>query len=425
VNFLQAGVTGTRSRMGLLFLALIILVIFDDEMKVPKRQVLFLTFLTSMILAYYTISYLFVFLALCVVLLSAMSRLKRSGSKRFRREQIFSLSVLVLSAALVYLWWGLLTQGSFNDLSSALIRSFESLVQVANVEARSPVEQKVYATGLQGPGDVLNLFTYYATVALAAVGVAFSAVKPKETKFEDEYRFLLIGCLVLWILAVAMPGLSHIISIENMFAYTLIILLPCIPLGAVAIVRVLSLLRTALKRIEPTAFRRHANPFLRAFSRRLEPVQAIIVVLLILTILSNTGVSYQLFGQPQAALLNSQGQQYDQWYVHPQEIVSAGWLSTHAQQGDVFSDSYGITPLAIGSLLQPSSGQSLTWFPVPKWNFTTPAYLYLRYENVVDHTAILSSGTYLNSSQPFTPVPTSLPGDKIYSNGGSDIYLRS
>jgi len=304
-----------------------------------------------------------------------------------------------------------------------LRNSLGSLVQVANVEARTATEQKAYATGLQGPGDVLNLVTYYATVALVALGVVFSALKPKETKFEDEYRFLMIGCLVLWILEVAMPALGHAIAIENVLVFTLIVLLPCIPLGAAAIVRVFSLLRTTLKRIEPTALRRHENPLLRTFSRRLEPVHAIIVVLLILTILANTGVDYQLFGQSYAVLLNSHGQQYDTWYIHPQEIASAGWLSTHAQENaSVFSDAYGGTRLSLGARLQ-SSTQPLTLFPVKNWNSTAPGYLYLRYENVVDKTTVSSGVSVTKASQLYTPVPTNLPGDKIYSNGGSDIYL--
>ena len=326
---------------------------------------------------------------------------------------------------MVYLWWGILTQGSFGVFWKVLSDSAQSLVQLANIEARTPTEQKVFATGLQGPGDVLRLFAYYATIALAALGVAFATFKRKESKFQDEYRFLMIACLILWVVAAAMPGLGHFVPIEQVLAFTLVILLPCIPLGALAIVRALPFFGGALRRIEPKALRRHEILHLHTFSRRTELVQAIIVVVLILTILGNTGVSYQLFGQPQAVLLNSQGQQYDTWYIHPQELAAAGWLSTRAQANVlVFSDQYGFARVGIGALLQPSV-QPFTWNPISNWNSTGSGYLYLRYENVVDHTAILSLQRYTNASEIYTSVPTNLRGDKIYSNGGSDIYLRS
>ena len=425
VSFLEAGIVSVRSRIVLLFLVLLILVAFDNEIRGQKRQVLALTFLACMILTYYTFSYLFVFLMLCVVFISALSERNRPPSKRVKHKQIFGLSMLVLCAAAVYLWWGILAQGTVSSFWQVLSNSIRSLAQSANLEARTPVEQKVYATGLQGPGDVLRLFAYYATVLLAALGVAFAIFKSKETKFPDEYRFLMIACLVLWAVAAAMPGLGSFVPIEQVLVFTLVILLPCIPLGALTIVRAFALLRAALRRIEPTALRRHESPSSRASSRRLEPVQAIIVMVLILTLLGNTGVSYQLFGQPQAVLLNSQGQQYDMWYVHPQEIASVGWLSTRVQQDPyVFSDYYGLVRVGMGTLLQPSA-QPFKWNSIWDWNLTESGYLYLRYENVVDHTAIVSKQRLTNASQIYTAVPTSFRGDKIYSNGGSDIYLWS
>jgi uncharacterized membrane protein len=331
-------------------------------------------------------------------------------------------------AAMVFLWWGMLTQGSFSDFTLVLSKSVTSLLQLASIEARSPAEQRIYGIGLQGPADILNIFTYYATAALAAAGVAFSVFKPKETKFEDEYRFLMIGCLILWILTVVTPTLSYALNSTQVLVFTLIILLPCIPLGASTIVRAFSLLSAALRRIGPTPLRRHEKPlFFGTLSRRIEPVQAIIVVLLILTIVTNTGLNYQLSGQPAAVLLNSRGQQYDTWYVHTQELASAGWLTSHNGADTVVStDQYSVFRLGLATaLLYPTLPPSYLLRPITDSPSNASGYYYSRYENVIDNTAIVSKQRLTAASQLYVPVAnTSLrAGDKIYSNAGSDVYL--
>jgi len=427
VTFLEAAVTSVRSRMGLLFLALILLVIFDAEIDGQKRQVLFLVFLSSMVVSYYTFSYLFVFLCLCTVILLA-TRWNRPRSKRLHPEHTLSLSILVLSAALVYLWWGIATQGSATGFITALHNSISSLTQIASLEARTATDQKIYATGLQGPAEVLNLIAYYATAALAVLGAVIATLRPKETKFEREYQSLMIGSLLLWVFVVAMPGLAYFVNTVNLLAFTLIILLPCIPFGAAVITRAPQLVSTVLTRSGLTTLRGHENSSLRALSRRKEQAQAVVVVLFILTFLANTGLSYQLFGQPRAVLLNSQGQQYDTWYVHPQEIAAGTWLSTHEDANiHIYADGYGSPRLSIAWELLPVTQQGSPHplvFVVRNGQGATSGYSFLRYENVVDGTAILSGQTVTSVSQLYTPVANTslLSGDRIYSNGGSDIY---
>jgi uncharacterized membrane protein len=115
VDFLYAGVTSVRSRMGLLFFAFVILSLFDDEIVGEKRRVLFFAFLSCMIVSYYAFSYLFVFLIFIVLIRSAIPRAPRLNcffSSNSQKERIFLLSTLLICAAFVVLWWGVLTQRS-------------------------------------------------------------------------------------------------------------------------------------------------------------------------------------------------------------------------------------------------------------------------------------------------------------------------
>jgi uncharacterized membrane protein len=166
----------------------------------------------------------------------------------------------------------------------------------------------------------------------------------------------------------------------------------------------------------------------RELSRQKKQADVIIAVLLILTLFANTGLSYQLFGQPRAVLLNSHGQQYDTWYIHPQEIAAGTWLWTNERpKTHIYVDSYGAPRLKIAWSLVPvtlqgSPDQSI--FPIFEV-LKTPRYTYARYENVVDGTVTLSGQTVTSTSALYSPVAnTSLEsGNRIYSNGGSDIYL--
>jgi uncharacterized membrane protein len=329
-----------------------------------------------------------------------------------------------LSAALVYLWWGILTQGGATDFVTTLHNSINSLTQIASIEARTATDQKIYASGLQGSAEVLNLVAYYSTAALAALGALIATVRYKEAKFEREYRVLMIGSLVLWLFAIAMPGLSYFVSATVVFEFTLVILLPSIPLGALAIVRVPRVASSVLTQTGLKSSRSDKTSSL-VRARQNEQVHAILVVLLILMILANTGLSYQLFGQSKAVLLNSQGQQYDTWYIHPEEIAAGTWLYTYnTVNSTTYVDSYSFVRLNVAQELLPANQQgSLHTAPVGQ-GVTLPAYFFLRYENVVDGTAILSGQTVTSSSQLYTPVANTslLSGNKIYSNGGSDVY---
>jgi uncharacterized membrane protein len=429
VVFLEAAVTSIRSRMGLLFLALILLVVFDAEIEGQKRQALFLVFSSCLVVSYYTYSYLYVFLCLCVVIALAMP-LNRL-SHEFRLQRIFSPSILILSAALVYLWWGIATQGTASNFVVAIHNSINSLTQIASVEARTATDQKIYAIGLQGPAEVLNLIAYYATAGLAVLGVVLATVRPKAAKFELEYRLLMIGCLILWVFVIAMPGLSHLVSSASVFAMTLVVLLPAIPLSAAALAGIPPLVRTVFTPCGLTNLPGQAIHSIHVFSRRNHHAYAILVVLLILTIVANTGLSYQLFGSAQAVILNSQGQQYDTWYIHPQELAAGMWLFTNGEANvTIYADAYGLLRLSIASELLPATlqghPQSLV-VQVRTWGGTTPGYSFLRYQNVVDGTAMLSGESSTIASQLLTPVAstTLISGDKIYSNGGSDVYYTS
>ena len=59
-------------------------------------------------------------------------------------------------------------------------------------------------------------------------------------------------------------------------------------------------------------------------------VRAYFIILLVLIpyFLCITGAMYNIFGVPHSIILNSEGDQYDMYYIHDQQLIAGEWLSS-------------------------------------------------------------------------------------------------
>jgi len=96
------------------------------------------------------------------------------------------------------------------------------MLVVSQGEARTATEQKIYGQVLQGPAEILNLLTYYGIVALVTIGALVAIIRPEKAKFEDEYRFLMLGSLLIWVIIVAMPSVGSSFPIEKVLSFSLV-----------------------------------------------------------------------------------------------------------------------------------------------------------------------------------------------------------
>ena len=132
-----------------------------------------------------------------------------------------------------------------------------------------------------------------------------------------------------------------------------------------------------------------------------------------------TGVLYNVFGVPRAIILNSEGAQYDMYYVHDQESSGAKWLRNNGELENIriYTDRIGDKKLVSQAEFSPRVIDR--WLLTDERDIEIKGYIYLRYYNVVDGKLL----DVQNEEHNITEYSDKFTGkSKRYSNGGAEIW---
>jgi uncharacterized membrane protein len=148
----------------------------------------------------------------------------------------------------------------------------------------------------------------------------------------------------------------------------------------------------------------------------------IAISIISLQLVVNTGLTYQVFGNPRSVLFNSKGLQYNSWYIHKEESAAAQWLiQNKSKVSTINGDAYmGLRVTAANKDISQKINNALFREEDP---VEQNGYIFLRYQNVVNKTVI---PWYVRKVEdPNIPISEyeALLKDKnkLYSNSGSDI----
>ncbi|MCK4731902.1 MAG: DUF2206 domain-containing protein, partial [Methanophagales archaeon] len=158
--------------------------------------------------------------------------------------------------------------------------------------------------------------------------------------------------------------------------------------------------------------------YLRNNGEKDTQVWAYLIILLVLIpyFLSVTGVTYQMFGYQRAITLNSEGEQYDLYYVPDQESYGARWLRDNGELKNtmIYTDLVGGNRLISQAGIRWYDGHSLL-----EEDKKINGYIYLRYYNVVDDKLLDRQ----NEEHNIAEYQDKFVGkNRIYASGGSEIY---
>jgi uncharacterized membrane protein len=215
-----------------------------------------------------------------------------------------------------------------------------------------------------------------------------------KEKFEVTYLMIALGCTGLLVAMVALPFVSTGYGMIRLYAVATTILSLFFVIGGVTVSRYLNQLIAVFRG--------------KTLKKNASQVQAYLVILLVLIpyFLCVTGVTYQMFGVPRSIILNSEGEQYDPYYVHDQESHGAKWLKEYCEsKSKIYADHHGRLRLTSQSKIPFYSSRLL-----PTTKRIDEGYIYLRYYNVVN------SEFQSEYSHQF------VGKSEIYDNGGSKIY---
>jgi uncharacterized membrane protein len=443
-----------RTNLAIFFVALALMVCFNDKVDPLKKRILFIVFMLSCVVSHYSTTYIFFF-----IMLGAFVGVEIL-SKKYTCKKLISLTFVILFFAFIFFWYSQVTETAFTagvgfveDTLSNLNRFFieesrhESLKGLVGQELAYPILSKAclaftWVTFILIGIGVLTMLKRYKEM------VSISNVKHKKpdflkTKFEMEYLAMALGCAGLLVIMVALPYVSVGYGMQRLYSLVLIILSVCFVMGGMTLSHFLSKERTWAKKetlfAKQKAFMENNSFFSPAFflrkvvgkaflSKKMfvlkeknkgSQVRAYLIILLVLIpyFLFVTGAMYQICGAPIAYTLNSEGEAHDREYVHDSESCGAKWLKAYSEMGAM------IYALGVGRLKLVSQGKipmgkiDVHSFPMHK-KLREGWYIYLCYNNVV-------KGKLMVEGMPCNMTEYSdmfIGKSKVYSSGSAEIY---
>ncbi len=407
-----------REQIGELFLVLLMLMMVDRKLGGVKRAALAMVFGASLIASHYTVSYFYMaglLLAYPLLLL-------------FVRGNRFSITgTSVMLYLVLILSWYMYTANSvtFGVLVAQGERVWNGVfTELFNQEAMNPFLLK--AVGLQLPSSFwhgVGYWLYRVTVLFIVVGFIQLMLRRKERRFRPEFMAFLAVCMGWLFLSLIVPYLSAALDTSRLYHLALLFLAPLFIMGG----------ETIFGGIRRLFHRYPLKPSTLA-------IRLTILIVFVPYFLFSTGFAFEVVGDyPSSIPLGMERMRngddtmkvlLNDFYIHEQEVASAEWLS-------ITRDS--TLPVYVNGAV---SGRVLIAYgmmygdlrELDRSSYKDDAsYTYLRYLNVADglmteiefnpwRTTALK---YTVTIYPATEIyPLLQSRNKIYSNGGSQIYYR-
>lgn len=391
-----------------LFLILLLITVFHKKISPTTKILFFIIFSGGMIVSHYGVSYIFLFL---IAFTWLVSYIRKRQPTITATHVILSATYVILFFAMAFLFYIYTSQSaSFNSLvemGGNIQRSF--LNDLFNPLARQ--ESALKAVGVGEPATSvwhwLGRIFQYAVQFFIILGIALVVLKKKiVSNLDYEYFLMSLAMLVFALIPLVAPSFN-LLNVTRTYHISLLFLAPFFVMGGISFFSSLPKFRE--KRI---------NPFL------------IISLVIISLFLFETGFVYELTGDVSYSTSLSKYRMNRTLYygvgylTESVDVYSAMWL--HSNLGltantrvyaDVVSASFPLTSYAVFPRSQTEILTNTTTFD------RSGAYVYLRNFNTFDGKIFgkgYIEGRVWNTSD---IIPQLMATSKIYTNGGTEIYL--
>ena len=389
---------GGRTQVALLFFALAMLAFFSEGIDVLSKKLLFVIFMLSCLVSHYSTTYIFFF-----IMLGSFLALKMF-STRYNSKMFITATLVLLFFTIIFFWYGQVTGTAFTSGIFFIKDTLTNLQNFFIIESRSGPMQRIMGVGIMQ--DVISFriefILTWITFAFIAIGIItmtkrykemiilpVKSLKPEFLKrgFEIEYFVIALVCSGLLGVVVTVPYLSVGYDLNRIYNMVVVILSFFFVMGGMILSKYLKV---------------------RAY--------VVILIILIPYFLCVLGPMHNVFGHPRAITLNSEGKFYDMYYVHDQESYGAKWLNVYGgDESRIYTSNYNSN---VRLMSQGTISPNLIDRSALVNHRKIDSYIYLRYFNVVNGKLLGSDGSHnlTEYSDIF------LEKNKIYANGGSEIY---
>ena len=427
-----------RTNTAVLFFALAMMVLFSDKIDPLKKRILFILFMASCIVSHYSTSYIFFF-----IMLGAFIGIEIL-SRKYTVKRVVNLTTVLLFFALIFFWYSQITETAFNAGVGYIENTLTKLNTFFIMESRRENVQTMFGAGIMQRGIQSKIAFVFTWLTFAVIGIGIITLirrykemsfpelnfkKPDflKEKFEVGYFMIALACSALLVAFVALPFVSTSYNVDRLYAVTITILSVFFVIGGISLSKNLSFIKQIFKKSLIKNLSLRKNGLLKKQKDKRRETEngwgnpssgwAYLVILLVLIpyfFFCATGVAHQMFGVPNAIILNSEGKQYDRAYVHDQESYSAKWLKGHVGENlKVYGDRLGC--LIMISQATMSLGKNAVSIREPR---KVMNYVYLRYDNIINERLEIYQEYHNMTEYSIMFVGKS----RIYDNGGSEIY---
>jgi uncharacterized membrane protein len=389
-----------RTSIAIFFVALVIMVLLEDNIQLVKKRLLFLIFIISVIFSHYSTTYITLILFTSSFIL--LELLKKS--KKITFEQKLNSSTLLLFFILMFFWYSLITDSAFYSGIKFILNTLSQFHNLFLEESRSSEYLQLVGKDLAHPiVSQIRLAITLSSFLFIAAGVftmcyryrnmiSFTNIRDVnpsylKKKLEPQYLAMAIICSGLLVFMVVMPYVSVGYGNQRLFSLMLVVLSICFIIGGIELAKCL----------------------------RVKPLMLILIILLPY-FLFNCGVVNEIIYADGPITLNSNSSSYDLENVYESESVSAKWLMSHIQnQSQVYtSDSYTRLRLVSQGLFSQADINNDCFYFHEKLH---EGYIYLGYNNLINEELIIDRIYDINE---YSTVYSDM--NKIYTNKESEIY---
>jgi len=384
--FILAGLYPIRTGLAVFFVGLAIFVFFNENIQNIKKKILFIIFLISVIFSHYSTSYtLFIvmFVSLIIVFLMKI---------KFKQTTALTITVVILFFSVIFFWYGQLTETPFTSGVDMVKNTLEKLNDFFVEESRNTVQLDVLTAKhltMEAPykiSYIVHMLTFFL-IGIGTIIVAYNLLKG-DRKFPADYTILSFALLSVVFIVLIIPFGGY--DYQRPYSVALLLLSPMFFIAGFELLKFLN------KKIS----------------------FCIIFSILILQFICASYLIFQIFGIPYSVTLNSEGEYYNYFWFYDEEIVSSMWLKDNKEKNIAI---YGDYLCGVKNVDKAGIGCHYNFF---KNNETiTKAYVYLRYQNVKEKKVRIDTGyesEAMKNINEYTPL--FINKNKIYNNGGSEIY---
>jgi len=309
-----------------LFLALFALLMLDKEMTPRKRTFLLAVFGIGVIVSHYSTAFLLAIIILATVVGLGIFRHKSAS---------LTAGLAVALIAVSFVWYGTMANGAvikqFIGMGGDAVKSESTIATTTNISSTNAAQRLLSEGSVNMPDSMRYLYIFtQILMTLGFVVTVWQWLKRKQENINNEFLAFSLMFLCLLVIELILPVLARVISLDRIYFVCLIFLSPFLITG---IEWIAINIKTCLSKVELK--KKVASVLTTVAPNDISRIPAVIVVvLLIIFFLENTGFLYELAGRPLATSIALNRDQVDFTIFSDAELAGAKWLVQNNQNPD-------------------------------------------------------------------------------------------